>query len=155
MPARWPGGRNGDDAQGEGRQAVPGRPPRITLERLLDLPWRPDSKRLWLNWTMHYGQGIVLGVLRAAMARRGLRGPAGSFMSHDAQLLNDQTLENATGVGAPPWTWPKDEQVRSTCCTRGCTPSASAVAADRLLRGPQPSVRSRRNWDNAPSSLPR
>ena len=26
-------------------------------------------------------------------------------------LLNDQTLENATGVGAPPWTWPTDEQV--------------------------------------------
>ena len=32
-------------------------------------------------------------------------------MFMNARLLNDQSLENATGVGAPPWTWPKDEQV--------------------------------------------
>jgi hypothetical protein len=29
----------------------------------------------------------------------------------NARLLNDQTLENATGVGALPWTWPVNEQV--------------------------------------------
>ena len=45
------------------------------------------------------------------MAERGLRGPVGSFLFMDLRLLNDQTLENATGVGAPPWTWPVDEQV--------------------------------------------
>jgi hypothetical protein len=26
-----------------------------------------------------------------------------------ASLSFDQTLENAAGVGAPPWTWPRDE----------------------------------------------
>ncbi len=82
-------------------QAVTGRPnsyvPAHTLERLLGLPKRPDRERLWLNWTMHYGQGIVLGVLRAAMARRGLRGPVGSFMFMNARLLNDQTLEALIG----------------------------------------------------------
>jgi hypothetical protein len=25
------------------------------------------------------------------------------------RLANDQTLENITGQGAPPWTWPRDE----------------------------------------------
>jgi hypothetical protein len=45
------------------------------------------------------------------MAERGLRGPVGSFLFLNLRLLNDQTLENATGVGAPPWTWPVDEQV--------------------------------------------
>ena len=139
-------------------QAVTGRPnsyvPAHTLERLLGLPERPDSKRLWLNWTMHYGQGIVLGVLRAAMARRGLRGPIGSFMFMNARLLNDQTLENATGVGAPPWTWPKDEQVIDLL-HKGVYAFVTGAVADRLLRGPEPPVRSRRNWDNAPSSLPR
>jgi hypothetical protein len=25
------------------------------------------------------------------------------------RLSIDQTLENATGVGAPPWSWPRDE----------------------------------------------
>ena len=96
-------------------QAVTKRPnsyvPAHTLERLLGLPTRPDRDRLWLNWAMHYGQGVVLGLLRAIMARGGIRGPVGSFMLLNARLLNDQTLENATGVGALPWTWPVNEQV--------------------------------------------
>ena len=116
--------------------------PAHTLERLLGLPEKPDSERLWLNWTMHYGQGIVLGVLRAAMARRGLRGPVGSFMFMNARLLNDQTLENATGVGAPPWTWPRDEQVIDLL-HKGVYAFVAGMVADRLLGGPTPPVRSR------------
>ena len=44
------------------------------------------------------------------MAEAGLRGPMGSFLHMNLRLLNDQTLEKATGVGAAPWTWPVDEQ---------------------------------------------
>ena len=84
--------------------------PAHTLERLLGLPHKPDAERLWLNWAMHWGQGILLGAVRGLMAERGLRGPVGSFLFTNLRLLNDQTLENATGVGAPPWTWPVDEQ---------------------------------------------
>src|SRR5215217_209506 len=68
-------------------------------------------KRLGLNWAMHWGQGIAPGVVRALMAQHGIRGPVGSFLHLNLRLLNDQTLENTTGVGAPPWTWPVDEQV--------------------------------------------
>ncbi|MFD1731727.1 hypothetical protein ACFSC4_12650 [Deinococcus malanensis] len=75
--------------------------PAHTAERLFGLPHRPDEERLWLNWAMHWGQGILLGVARAAMAEQGLRGPVGSFMYMNLRLLNDQTLENATGAGAP------------------------------------------------------
>ena len=54
-------------------QAVTKRPnsyvPAHTLERLLGLPTRPDRDRLWLNWAMHYGPGVALGLLRALMAR--------------------------------------------------------------------------------------
>jgi len=139
-------------------QAITKRPnsyvPAHTLQRLLGLPPRPDSERLWLNWTMHYGQGIVFGVLRAAMARRGLRGPVGSFMFMSARLLNDQTLENATGVGAPPWTWPEDEQMIDLL-HKGVYAFVTGAVADRLLRGPQRPVRSCRHWDGAPTSLPR
>lgn len=139
-------------------QAITRRPnsyvPAHTLERLLGLPKRPDRERLLLNWAMHYGQGIVFGVLRAAMARRGLRGPVGSFMFMNARLLNDQTLENATGVGAPPWTWPRDEQVIDLL-HKGVYAFVTGAVADRLLRGPQPPARSHRDWDGAPTSLPR
>ncbi len=87
-------------------QALTQRPnsyvPARTLERLLRLPRRPDRERLWLNWTMHWGQEIILRPVRVLMAEHGLRGPVGSFIFLNLRLLNDQSLENATGVGAPP-----------------------------------------------------
>ncbi len=46
--------------------------------------------------------GIVLGPVRAMMTERSPRGPVGSFLFLNLCLLNDQTLENATGIGAPP-----------------------------------------------------
>ncbi len=52
--------------------------PAHTLERLLRLPQKPDEERLGLNWTMHWGQGILLGAVRGLMAERGMRGPVGS-----------------------------------------------------------------------------
>jgi hypothetical protein len=120
-------------------QAVTKRPnsyvPAHTLERLLGLPEKPDSERLWLNWTMHWGQGIVLGAVRALMAERGIRGPVGSFLFLNLRLLNDQTLENATGVGAPPWTWPVDEQVIDLLHKAIYAYAAGAVA-DRLIERP-------------------
>ena len=96
-------------------QARAGRPnsvvPGHTLERMIGAPHKPDRERVLMNWTMHWGQGMALGVVRAIMARCGIRGPIGSFMFLNLRLLNDQTFENATGVGAPPWTWPVNEQV--------------------------------------------
>jgi hypothetical protein len=122
-------------------QAFTGRPnsyvPAHTLERLLGLPERPDSERLGLNWTMHWGQGIALGVARALMARQGVRGPVGSFLHLNLRLLNDQTLENATGVGAPPWTWPDDEQVIDLA-HKAVYAFVTGAVADRLVRDPRP-----------------
>ena len=116
-------------------QAFTGRPnsyvPGHTLARLLGLP-RPDSDRIGRNWAMHWGQGIVLGPVRALMARRGIGGPVGSFIFTNIRLLNDQTLENATGAGAPPWTWPRDEQVIDLLHKATYAFTAGAVA-DRLV----------------------
>ena len=117
-------------------QAVTGRPnsyvPAHTLERLLRLPARPDSERLGMNWAMHWGQGIALGAVRALMAQRGIRGPMASFLFLNLRLANDQTLENATGVGAPPWTWPVDEQVIDLL-HKAVYAFATGAVADRLV----------------------
>jgi hypothetical protein len=95
-------------------QAFTGRPdsyvPARTLAHLLGLK-RPDEDSLGRNWVMHYGTGAAAGVLRGAMARANVRGPAASFMHTWIRLATDQTLENATGVGAPPVTWPRSELV--------------------------------------------
>ncbi|CBF76068.1 hypothetical protein BDV09DRAFT_200011 [Aspergillus tetrazonus] len=96
-------------------QFFTGRPssyvPGHTLERLLSLPVRPDSERFGLNMAMHYGQGAAAAIIRALMSANGIRGPFSDFMFISVRLMIDQTLENWTGVGALPWTWPVNEQV--------------------------------------------
>ncbi|MFG2352475.1 hypothetical protein [Streptomyces sp. NPDC048521] len=96
-------------------QALTGRPdshvPARVLQRLTGLPERPGTQPLPVNWAMHYGQAAVLGVLRSVMAQAGLRGPLASAKFTVVRITNDQILENATGVGAPPATWPRRELV--------------------------------------------
>jgi hypothetical protein len=94
-------------------QRFTGRPssyvPARTLERTLGWPEASGARAGVDNWVMHVGQAVLLGGLRGVMARAGLRGPWSSGMYWVVRLVNDQTLENATGVGAPPWTWPRRE----------------------------------------------
>jgi hypothetical protein len=119
--------------------------PAHTLERLLGLAHKPDQQRVGLNWSMHWGQGIVLGIARGLMAQQGIRGPVGSFLFMNLRLLNDQALENATGVGALPWTWPQDEQLIDLV-HKGIYAFTAGLVADQLVRGPRQSVDQRAGW---------
>ena len=60
---------------------------------------KPDA----LNLCMHWGQGIAAAAVRGLMSFYGICGPFGSFIFMGFRLLVDQTMENLTGVGAPPW----------------------------------------------------
>jgi hypothetical protein len=84
--------------------------PAHTLAHLLRLS-EPDSDRWGRNMAMHYGSGAIAGAIRGAMSAANLRGPFASLMHTNIRLAFDQTLENATGVGAPPWNQPRDELV--------------------------------------------
>lgn len=130
-------------------QALTGRPnsfvPAHTLERLLGRQRKPDAEQRGMNWAMHWGQGMLLGAVRGMMAERGLRGPVGSFLFLNLRLLNDQTLENATGVGAPPWTWPVDEQAIDLL-HKAVYAFATGAVADRLVAGPAGVPASRKPW---------
>jgi hypothetical protein len=96
-------------------QGLTGRPsshiPARTFERAMGLPERPGRQPVALNVAVHFGQGTLFGCLRGVMATAGLRGPWASTMFMGLRLTNDQILENATGTGAPPWTWPRGELV--------------------------------------------
>jgi hypothetical protein len=88
-----------------------------------------------MNLAMHWGQGVLLGAVRGLMAEHGMRGPIGSFLFMNLRLLNDQTLENITGVGAPPWTWPIDEQWIDLL-HKAIYAFTTGVVADRLVASP-------------------
>ena len=95
-------------------QRITGRPssyvPGRTLANLLRLE-RPDEDRFARNMAMHYMTGSTLGAVRGVMSAANLRGPYAALLHAPIRLTTDQVLENLTGVGAPPWTWPRDEQV--------------------------------------------
>jgi hypothetical protein len=61
------------------------------------------------------------------------------------RLLNDQTLENATGVGALPWTWPKDEQAIDLI-HKGIYAFVTGAVADTLIDGPASLPDNRKGW---------
>ncbi len=82
--------------------------PAHTLAHALGLR-DPDADRWPRNMLMHWSNGIVLGAVRGVMSAANLRGPQAAAMHAPLRLTWDQTLENLTGVGAPPWTWPRDE----------------------------------------------
>jgi hypothetical protein len=73
----------------------------------------------------------LLGALRGVMAEGGLRGPWASAMFTVVRLTADQTQENITGVGAPPWTWPRNELLIDLL-HKGVYGFTTGVVADRL-----------------------
>lgn len=119
-------------------QHFSGRPnsyvPSRTLAHLLRLR-RPDADRPGRNHAMHWGTGILLGALRGVMAQLGLRGPAASALHTAARLTTDQTLENATGVGSPPWTWPRRE-LAIDVGHKAVYSFVTGFLADRLITSP-------------------
>src|SRR5213080_4917261 len=63
------------------------------------------------NHAMHWGTGALVGGLRGIWSVTGIRGPVATTWHTVTRLAFDQTVENATGAGAPPTTWPVGEQV--------------------------------------------
>ncbi|MGA9869801.1 MAG: hypothetical protein WBQ44_01450 [Rhodococcus sp. (in: high G+C Gram-positive bacteria)] len=90
-------------------QRITGRPNSYVPAHVLHRITGAGQPNTAANWAMHYGQAAVLGVLRSVMSEVGLRGPLASAKFTVVRLTNDQILENATGVGAPPQTWPRKE----------------------------------------------
>jgi len=129
-------------------QALTHRPgsyvPARTLLTLLGRRPGDGDRPLGWNLAMHYGTGAALGALRGVWAVTGLRGPRASLVHALARLCTDQTLENATGVGAPPRTWPRQERVVDVL-HKTVYALATGALADRLLA---PTLQSGRGTTN-------
>jgi len=108
---------------------VPGR----TLSALLGRRLPDGAQPPWLNLAMHYGTGAALGALRGWWSEIGLRGPLWTAAHAVVRLSTDQTLENATGVGAPPQAWPAREHVVDVL-HKGVYSLATGLLSDAAVR---------------------
>jgi len=106
-------------------------PARTLLTLVGRRPSRTDQPLL-ANHVMHWGTGAVLGALRGVWAALGLRGPRASAAHTVVRLATDQTFENATGVGSPPHTWPRQEQVVDMA-HKAVYGVVTGLVADRLI----------------------
>jgi len=125
-------------------QALTGRPSSYVPARaLLTLLGRhPTDAEQPVGWNhaMHWGTGALLGGLRGVWAVTGIRGPVASSWHTVVRLAFDQTVENVTGVGAPPMTWPLDERAVDVL-HKAVYAAATGLVADRWIR---PELRSAR-----------
>ena len=125
-------------------QAVTHRPdsyvPARTLLTLLGRAPGDDEQPLGWNHAMHWSTGAALGALRGVWAAVGLRGPQAHLAHTVVRLSFDQTFENATGVGAPPPTWPAQEQLVDVA-HKAVYALVTGLVAERLVA---PSLQSRR-----------
>lgn len=69
-----------------------------------------DKPVLW-NHVMHYSTAALLGALRGVWSVTGIRGSYANAWHTTVRLAFDQTIENATGAGAPPHSWPTSERI--------------------------------------------
>ena len=106
-------------------------PARTILTLLGRTPGQAEKPFIW-NRLMHWGTGAVLGSLRGLWAVTGIRGPMANTKHTAVRLAFDQTLENATGMGAPPTTWTQREQVVDVL-HKAIYSIATGVAADRWI----------------------
>jgi hypothetical protein len=87
---------------------------------------------MW-NHAMHWGTGALLGVLRGLWSVTGIRGALANTKHTGVRLAFDQTLENATGVGAPPPTWIRQDQIVDVL-HKAVYSIATGMVADRWIR---------------------
>ena len=125
-------------------QRLTGRPdsyvPARTLGNLVGLG-QPDADSWPRNMLMHWSNGVVLGAVRGVMAAANLRGPQAAALHAPLRLTWDQVLENLTGVGAPPWTWPRDELVIDVAHKTIFSLATGAVADALIPASPGSSAR--------------
>ena len=118
-------------------QSVTSRPdsyvPARVLGTLLGRPPADRDQPLLLNHLMHWGTGAALGALRGVWAAVGLRGPRAHLAHTVVRLSFDQTMENATGAGAPPHTWPASEQAVDVA-HKAVYSLVTGLVAERLVR---------------------
>jgi hypothetical protein len=117
---------------------VPGR----TLATMMGRPPSESDRPVLANHAMHWGTGAVVGALRGLWSATGIRGPRATLTHTVVRLAFDQTMENASGRGAPPTTWPTGEQLLDVA-HKAVYATVTGLVSDSWIRPALTSVRGR------------
>jgi hypothetical protein len=103
---------------------------------------QPSQNATHVGWNhaMHWGTGVLLGALRGVWSATGIRGSQATATHTVLRLAFDQTVENVTGVGAPPASWPRRERALDLV-HKGLYSLVTGLVADEWI---QPTAESRR-----------
>jgi hypothetical protein len=127
-------------------QSLTGRPasyvPARALRTLLGRPVADTEQPPVWNHLMHWGTGALVGGLRGVWSVTGIRGPVATAWHTVVRLAFDQTVENATGAGAPPMTWPARERAVDVL-HKGVYSTVTGLVADAWIRPELRSLRGR------------
>lgn len=107
--------------------------PARALLTLLDRRPAENAKPVLWNHLMHHLTAAALGALRGVWSAVGIRGLHANIWHCAIRLGFDQTVENATGAGAPPRTWPMRELVVDVL-HKLVFSVVTGVIADRMIR---------------------
>jgi hypothetical protein len=117
-------------------QVLTGRPssyvPARALLTLLRRGPREDARPVEWNHAIHWGTGALLGALRGTWSVIGIRGREATLTHTVVRLAFDQTIENVTGAGAPPATWPRSERLIDVA-HKALYAAVTGAVADRLV----------------------
>lgn len=116
-------------------------PARALLTLLRQHP-ADDARPLLVNHLMHFGTGAAVGAVRGVWAATGIRGMPANAWHTVIRVGFDQTIENGTGVGAPPSTWPAKERGADVLHKTACA-VVTGLVADRMLPPSLASTRGR------------
>ena len=85
------------------------------------------------NLAMHWATGALVGSLRGVWSATGIRGAEATATHTVVRRAFDQTVENITGVGAPPSTWPASERAVDLA-HKGVYALVTGLVADRCIK---------------------
>ena len=114
-----------------GRRAsmVPGH----VASKLFGLHPKDDEALAKISIRMHWAHGMTQGLLRAAIGRLGLRGPAAAGAHLALMWPGDAILYKVLGISPWPWKW-SAEELAPDLLHKGLYVVATSAAYDRMTR---------------------
>ena len=118
---------------GRASSTVPGQ----VAQRLTGFTPHSDEAEARLSQAVHWGHGILMGVLRGAISLTGVRGLPATGIHYAAMWSGDAALYRMLGIAPPPWAW-EPSQLGTDLLHKGVHAAVTGAVYDRLAPADEP-----------------